>query len=426
MQITAIQKLTKSRLFKDSAIYTFGAFFQKGIAYFLIPLYMGVLLPSEYGELNIFTTLISISVILFSCGLNQVYFSEFYHYDENGKAYLIKMIINSYLVFAIPLSIFLFILFLIFGEFLLKFKPDIIIIILSFFIGFLTFFQSLYFATLRLSNKSLKFVIINVSTGILLLASNIYLVYYLRIGIKGIFVSNFIVMLITFIIARRDYYKLNGALKLKIDQALIKYLKLGFPFILASLFYWFANYANVWIINRMLDTYSVGIYTTAFRFAQIYDPLIIAPLLGAYTPYLFKRLKEKKYKTKLNIIVPGILLLFGILIFISLFIAKMSSKIASTENYDSSYVLIPYLVMSFAFTFIAQLAGGILVYYKKTAILTINILIAGLINVTLTIWFIHNYGLLGSAIASAISNGIWASLTLYQGRMQIIKTIKAD
>jgi len=424
MQFSFFKKYRNSTLIKDSAIYAFGAFFQKGIAYFLIPLYFGVLLPTEYGELNIFTTLISILSIFSSCGLAQVYYSEFYHYQGEGKKELVRNIITSYIIFALPVFFIFFILFIIFGETLLHFKTSLLITTLVFLISFLMFFQSIFFASLRLSGKSIKFITINISTGILFLVTNIILVYYLRIGILGIFISNFIVAFIIAFVAGFNYYKIIGKFHFHLNETTKYYLKLGFPFIFSSLSYWLVNYANIWIINQMLSQKDVGIYTAAYKFAQIYDPLIIAPLLSAFTPYLFKRLSEKNYNTKFRLYIPVILMLFGMLIFISLFFAKLSTKLAATENYNASFTLIPCLVMSFGFIFIAQMTGGVLIFYKKTRQLTINIAISGVINILLTVLLVHFYRLQGSAIANVISNAIWAFLTLYQSKLQITRVIK--
>ena len=402
------KKLTSGQLFKDTFIYTVGAFLQRGITFALIPIYLNVLSVAEFGNLDLINTLIYILSILFSCGLNQYYYAEYYTSKETKKD-LISQVSSSFLLFNILIGVFLIPSFLIFGKHILNIPNQNTTIILAYGISILMFAQSLYFLNLRLAFKSIRFISISILSSLIIASMNIYMVYYLRKGITAILFTNLVSISVVSMIGFYDFYKRFKFPKIDFSKA--KYfIRNSSPFILTSLFAWIANYADRWIIKTMLDDTKLGIYSAAFKFSQIYDPLIIAPFLSAFTPYLFKRLSEKNYKTKFSTIVPIILIAFAAFAFVSIGILYFFAK----EKYAESLQYIPFMVMGFAFYFIAQLVGGIMLFYKKKRALALNIALSGIVNLSLNFILIKTLGLKGSAIAFLSSNLFWCLLTVYQ------------
>lgn len=79
-------------------IYGLGALFLKGISFFLIPLYTRMLLPQDYGNLELLNTFTSILEIICSLGLFNFLYMDFFHKDAEGKKQLINSLLSVYLV----------------------------------------------------------------------------------------------------------------------------------------------------------------------------------------------------------------------------------------------------------------------------------------------------------------------------------------
>ena len=78
-------------------LYSFGAFVLRGVSFFLIPIYTRYLVPAEYGKLELLNTFASTLEIVFALGLFQVFYSEFFKKDDEGKKELVDRIISTYL-----------------------------------------------------------------------------------------------------------------------------------------------------------------------------------------------------------------------------------------------------------------------------------------------------------------------------------------
>ena len=78
-------------------LYSLGAFVLRGVSFFLIPIYTRYLVPAEYGKLELLNTFASTLEIVFSLGLFQVFYTEFFKKDEEGKKELVDRIISTYL-----------------------------------------------------------------------------------------------------------------------------------------------------------------------------------------------------------------------------------------------------------------------------------------------------------------------------------------
>jgi Membrane protein involved in the export of O-antigen and teichoic acid len=404
------KKLGQNQLFKDSAIYTFGAVFQRGISVFLIPIYIGVLTTDKFGQLDFLNTLSFLLSIICSVGLPQVILTEFYNIPKEGKLKFYNNIGISYLYIAIPLYLIILILFLFWGNTIFSVNISARDTILAFIYSFFIFFQTMFFSALRLTFRSLEYMLINVINGLLLGGINILLVYFFHFGLSGILITSCITYGVTSLLGFVRFRKrLTPNWYLQTTEAK-KLLLLGFPFMFSSAASWFTNFADRWIILKNLSQSDLGIYSLASKFSAVYDSLIINPLVGAYTPHLFKKFSEKRYFIPYHIIIPFTLVLFGGLVFVSEFLISLFAK----GDYAQAQYLIPYMVMAYAFSFIAQITASVIIFFKKSRQLIYNIVFTGISNVILNLVFIHHFKLKGSAYALLISYFIWAMLTVAQ------------
>nr|WP_255593812.1 oligosaccharide flippase family protein [Pontibacter sp. HSC-14F20] len=399
-------------------IYSSGALFLKGIAFFLIPLYTSVLAPSDYGILELLTTTSTILAILFSFGLSQVIYVEYFHLDRAGKRDTISQITNIYTLLAIPLYIAAGIGLVYFGNVLFEQSVGIFMIVLVLLQSFFSFYQNTFFALLQLAKKALNLTVNKILIGIVTLVLNLYLVYYLRLGVNGILITNLGVLLLSLTYPALLYFRFIKPVKLNVKWAeTSQHLKLGFPFILSSLFFWGLSGVDRWLILYYLGESSVGIFSVAYKFSSVFEPLLIAPVLSVYTPYIFEKLSKGDSKQHKALMIFLILIAFAVLAFASQFLAQAFINV----RYHDSLSLIPYLVGGFAFFFLSQLLGAPILFYKKSRLLVINVALAAVFNVVFNIIFLKHFGLMGAGVAYLLSNFAWFALAAIQNSLVLKK-----
>lgn len=411
-------KFLKSNFLKNLLIYSSGALFLKGVSFLLIPIYTKVLAPSEFGILELLNTIITILGILFSFGLSQIVYIEYYHLDYEGKKDLIKQTINTYSVLGLPLFMISALLLAKFDYVFLNQSLSISVTMLTILSSFLIFYQNTFFSLLQIAKKALKLTVYKIVIGIFTAVFNLYLVYYLRIGYEGVLWSNFLVLALSLLYPLNLYYHFFERIKITIDISKSKkYIKLGFPFILTSLAYWALSGVDRWLILYILGKDQVGLYSVAYKFSSVYEPLLIAPVLSVYTPHIFEQFSNKDYKQRKGLLLISVLALFMLLALFS----KMVAGFFIDISYHSSLFLIPYLIGGFAFFFLAQLVSAPILFFKKSKLLVINVTIAGIVNVIFNIFFLTMYGLKGAGIAFLASNFVWFALSEIQSRYVIHK-----
>lgn len=343
----------------------------KGVSFFLIPLYTSILTPVEYGQIELLNNASTILTVLFTLGLVPIFGVEYFrrnNYSEKIK--LLNQIIGIYLIISTPA--YLMTLFLVLKYFSLVFGNEIkiYIVVIVLITSYLTFFQSMFFTILQLDKKSKKLTINKVVIGLIMAILNIYLIYYLRIGVLGYFLTNLIVMFFSVGYAGYEYFYKIRRIKIKINLRTSKdHMINGFPFIISSLSFWLLSGIDRWIVLKYLGQADVGIYSIAVKFASLYDALLITPMLLVYGPYIYERFANRNYNQKIKLITFITLLIFSLLAIITPIIANFMIN----KNFSESLNYISYLVIGYGFYFLSQITGQLAIFHKKKIIIVTNV-----------------------------------------------------
>jgi O-antigen/teichoic acid export membrane protein len=389
---------------RNFLIYSLGALFLKGVSFLLIPLYTRVLTPVEFGNLDLLSTFSGILDVVLSLGLAQVVFIEFFHLGREGKIDLINRVISIY----ISISTFLYILMFVIAS--INYSSlfpgvNLLMIMLSMSATYLTFFQSILLTVLRLQGKALQVTILQICLGCIGIILNVYLVYYLGIGIIGILISGFFSVLISFLYGWKLLYQKTSGFKFRFNKPeVLQYLLLGLPFIPNALSSWAMNSANRWILFNYTDMAEVGLFAVAVRFSSMFDPLIIQPFLSAYSPPLLKKFKDGNFDQpllKISIIT------FIIFVLVGLFL-QFIGKMVIGEQFYGALPIIPVLAIGLSFSFIAQASSMILLFHKKVGLMLAAIIIGSLSSILFNFVLIKYFGGIGAAYGTVAGNAIWA------------------
>lgn len=404
--------LQHNALLRGSLIYVLGSIFLKGVAFILIPLYTRVFTPGDYGTMELINTIVSLLNILVTFGFSQLIFIEYTHLGDQKGPY-IRKINYAFNVLAIPLLLLAGGLMFSFQQTLFT-TPNtmmIVVVVLTVYAGF---FQNNLYTVLQLDERP-KLVTLNKAiVAVILLVLNVLLVKYLKVGIIGVYISNLAATIISLSLLQRVDRSTGIYLRQsRIPKEEVKHLlKMGFPFIITSLAYFGINGVDRVIIKSMLSANELGLYSVGFKFGAMLEPLLIAPVLSAYNPYLFKKFAGGDFNMNVfrNSII--IMALFAVIAVIMPIVARYVIGV----EFQPGLYLIPYFVMGFGFLFLSQMLAAPLLYFKKKKALVYNVVLSSIVNVLLNLLLIRIFKLQGSAIAFLLTNIFWFIITLYQAR----------
>ncbi len=393
----------KSGILRNMLIYGLGALFLKGISFFLIPLYTRMLLPQDYGNLELLNTFTSILEIICSIGLFNFLYMDFFHKDAEGKKQLINSLLSVYLVLSSLLFVITAILLWFFHASILGSLP-LYLIYFGVLTTYLGFFQAIYILVLKLTERAKTVSLLQVSVGLIVMSLNIWFVYYLQIGIAGIIWANLISMLISLlIIARSVRFQFNNFI-FTWNPEQIKYtLKLSLPFVPGALSYWLLNSANRWILLHYGTLADVGLFSLAIKFTSIFDPLIIQPFLNANNPRTLKQFSEGNFTQKFRYLYPGVILFFLTMSFIIQQLAKWMIDPA----YAGSLPLIPVMITGVSLSVLAQVTALLLLFRKKVGQTFTSIVAGSIVSVSASFILVPVYGSMGAAIGTILGNLCW-------------------
>lgn len=396
-------------MFRNMLIYGLGALFLKGISFFLIPLYTRMLLPEDYGNLELLNTFTSIIEILCSLGLFTFLYMDFFHKEGEGRIRLINTILSIYLV----ISTFLYILtgiLLIFLHTQILGSLSMSLIYIGIITSYLNFFQGMYILVLKLTERAKIVTYLQITIGIISMGLNIVLVYYMQTGISGIIWANGISMLVSLLI-------ISNALRTQFQnffftwdiQQIKTILRLSLPFVPGALSYWFLNSANRWILLHYGTLADVGLFSLAIKFTSIFDPLIIQPFLNANNPRTLKNFSEGNFVQRFRLLYPGVIIVFLILSFL---IRELAGFMID-PSYAGSLPLIPVMVTGVSLSVLAQVTALLLLFRKRSVQTFSSILAGSLVSIVSSFLLVPRFGSMGAAAGTLLGNFFWLSFIIY-------------
>jgi O-antigen/teichoic acid export membrane protein len=400
--MSSFRKIIDHPLTKNFFVYSFGALFLKGVSFILLPLYTSLLSPEEYGILDLLSTFTSVLDISLSLGLISALMIEYFHYNDQQRKKIFDALISIYLSLSLLLYIIVVGVVMFFRENLFTSTPSLLIL-LSGLTAYLTFFQTFTITILKQREEANRATVLQIGSGIISIGLNVLFVYGWSWGVAGIIWSSFIGVLL---FSGYSFYFIIKELGFKYvfdRERYMYFLKLGLPFVPSGVMLWLMTSANRWILLTYTDLEQVGFYSVAFKFSSLFEPLIIAPFLSAYTPRIMKRFQSGDYTQELYKFILG-----GIPAFIAMgFALQLLASWMIDDQFDPALILIPMLVFNAYFSLMAQVCAYILVYRKKVLAMLSAITGAAIIGVATNFLLVPAYGAVGSAIAYNISGLTW-------------------
>ena len=409
--MTDLKKETKN-IAKHSSVYMLGTVLNKIVGFLMIPIYTSLLLPSDYGILQLVSLSTEMIGMVISSGIAAAMYRFYFDYKEEKERneVISTAIIGFSIIAALSLTPLSF------------YSGQLSLLILdssNYYYYFLISFASLWLSTivqmgygfLRIQEKSLLFISFSVTRLLLGLSFNIYFVVIKRIGVLGILLSTLISSLILVVILISPMlYKIKPRFSFSKCKAMLKY---GAPLIPTSLAAFVVHSSDRFFIKSYSGLSEAGIYSLGYKFGNLPNTFISSPFMQIWEVRFFKSYKDE-----------GAEKLFGkmftylcfLVIFAGLGISVLIKDILifiSDKAYWDAYKIVPIIILAYIiFSFQYFFNMGIY-FFKRTEYLAYINVSNAIINLILNFYLIKLYGIWGAAIATILCFSYKAILTYY-------------
>ncbi|PMH39147.1 hypothetical protein BCU69_19175 [Vibrio cyclitrophicus] len=356
---------------------------------------------ADIGKIALFQVFISLSVLIFTMGLDQAFVREFY--DEKDKEGLFKIcIFPSVIVTLIVLSSILYIdetliSQLMFGVY--SFKLSFIVSI-CLFLSIISRFLSLI---LRMENRGLAFSMSQILPKIFYLIFIFLIGFFFKVkdfsyllygNLISILLANFI-----FIFNTRGFlFRKNVVVNI---TKIIPLMKFGLPLIVGGFAFWGLTGFDRFLIKELSDFEQLGIYSLSVSFASV--AIIFQSVFSTvWAPIIYRWSSEGLDVSKLDKITMNVVVIATILFSLVGCFSWVLSYILPQDYLLVMYIVLPCLLYPIFYT-ISETTGIGIAITKKTSFSMFSTLLSFIINIISNIALIPIYGAIGASISSAIS-----------------------
>jgi len=376
--------------------YMTATFFTKALGFISVPVFTRLLTPDEYGILAIFNSIISISTILL--GLNFHGAVNRYYHEKEKK---FGEFISSNILFLFFFNIISFYLINLFkNEISNLINIDVDVFIIAVIVAIFNIPINMFLSYLQTSKQSDKYSFLSVSKSLLILIISIVWVYLLsEQRYFGKIYGNLVVSGVIFISAIIYFIKLG---KPKFKFKYVKYsLIFGIPLIPHALSGFILSYFDRIAINQLTGSLDTGLYSFAYNVGAIMNVVVMA-MNKAWVPMFYDNLKNENY-IKINDMAKN----YAKYIFFTAITLVLFSKelvmILADEKYYSALKIVPIIILSYIFVFLYTIFANYSFYLKKTGLISLSTLLAGLINIVLNYLLIPKFGFVAAAYTTLFS-----------------------
>ncbi len=393
--------------FRSTAIqgvfYGLGNFVGKFSGIILLPVYSMYLPVDVFGLYALFEVIFQVFQVFsglgIKLGLTRWYWDKNVVIDRKSL-FFSTLVFNT--VVCILLSVGLYFSF----DFLSKyyFKTPINPQYITLFIigNFLKLLSEVPMLLLRVQHKAKKHSIIQITQLLFFVLLVVLCLAVFKLQLDGIFWATIIsavlqVIILIPVVVQNSIFKFNFGV-------VIDMLRYGFPVALGNMVNVIFNFTDKYFINWFSGLKNVGTFTLAHKISNTVNLLVVNAFMNAYMHSYFKTLDDRDNDIYYS---RSFTYFFTVITFFSLLLIVFIKELivlftANNEDYYSSVFLIPVLSIGLIFGGMRQMLILPINKIKKTRVIGVLSVVAGIANVVLNYIFIPKWNALGAAYSTAI------------------------
>ena len=391
------------KILQNSAIYTIIMVLQKGISFFLMPLYTAFLSPADYGVLGVVTSISSLLSVFITLGL-QAAATRFYYKNNKDEEFSKKVfgnvaiiiLANSFLWGSVFLGGHKWFVDPFVGE--IKFYPYVFIGILNVIV---TPMYLLYQYYLQARQDAVHYGFNSLLCFLLQIILTILSLTVFDLGVLGVLLSQLITSIVFFIYVALAFLRKQT---LKLERPKLKQcFKYSLPLLPHNLANWSNGTLDKLLVNGIRSQSDAGMYNVGQQYGSVMS-FVANAINQAYVPWFYEKVNEGKHG--LNRISQtadaAVCLISLIAIAMSLFAEEIFGIMISNPDYDGVWKIVPCIVFAYVFQAIYFFFVNVL-FLKDTQVIFSITITAVAINIGLNLLFIPEYGFVGGAVACLLT-----------------------
>lgn len=397
----SLLRVIQSRNFKHGILYTIFSFINSGISFILLLILANYLTPYDYGQLNLFTTFVTLLNILITlCTISYVSVS-FFQKNRDVLKQIIVIVLATTTLMLIALSLLL----IFFPSFIEKsIGVPLRYLWLGLLICYFQVFNTLNLDIWRLEEKPINYGLYSVSFAICNFILTFWLIVGLRLGWVGRVYAWWLLGCLYFLISliflvKRKYLIISNPSFDLIKETLVYAL----PLLPHTVSFWLKQGLDRYIINYFYGQEIVGYFSFATNLAAIIG-LIGNAFNATNSVYIFKKLTDGYYKVKDSLDkqtkIMTIIFFLGsacVIVFAWLLISIGIPKYLNSLQY-----IFPLCIGGF-FQCTYLLWVNYLFFYKKTKQLMYITLTTAIVQALMSIWLTRYSPLVTAYISMTIT-----------------------
>lgn len=404
------------RLLKNSYIYTLVMVLQKGIGFFMLPLYTTYLSPTDYGIQAVVTSVSSFLSVFVTLGLDAA--AQRFYYKYKAGETEVKKIYGTVAVAIMLNAILLGVMFIAGHKFLIdpiageiSFYPYVLLGIMYVIVNPV---YLLYQSYLQASQNGVAYGINSIANTLLYIGLVILFLVKFNMGVLGVLLTQLIVAVVFFV-----YVSVRFLIKLKMrwnKPIMNEAFKYSLPLLPHTLANWSNGTIDKLLVNDIRSTADTGIYGLGQQYAGVMS-ITANAINQAYVPWFYQKADAGDLHSVRKVSNAMVAAICMIAMILSVFSREVLDLMISNPQYDGAYVIIPYLVFAFVFQAIYFFFVNVL-FLKNTGVIFVITVSSVVFNVLLNLLLIPRLGIMGAAIACMVTYFLKSVFALIISRMK--------
>ena len=382
-------------LIKNSVLFAIGSIGSKAIQFFMLPLYTRMLTTSDYGQLDVLQTTISLLIPLITFQAVEAVFRYSVDMRENKSASSVLMNGILLCLFGMLISLLLFPVFT-------RIEPFSSYLLFFYLILFFSMMNSVLKQFVRGLGKIKAFVASDLAYTASFVTFNIIFLVYLKMGLRGYFLSMVLAHLInTFILL--VFGNVFKYLNFKsFDKSFMKTMLIySIPLIPNGLMWWVMSVSDRYILTYYMGFDATGIYSVSYKFPSLITLVngifFMAWQLSAMQEY-GKEGYEDFYKNIFGVLSSLLFLVTGLI----LLILKPLMSVFVADAFYESWKYVPMLLLGTVFQAFSSFFGTNYTASKKTKGAFTTTVVGAAVNVGLDFLLIPFWGIQAAAFSTLL------------------------
>ena len=386
------------QLSTNSIVYGVSSLLQRFVGLLLLPFFTEVLTTTDYGVLGLLTVINVFFVGVLNLGsansIGLLYFAEELHEVRSRVIWsgVLLLIINCALILPLTLLIAPGI-----SQAMFDTESYALLVQLSITSLCITVVADPFLAYLRMNNRAVHYVILNISTFLVTSSLAIWLILFEKVGLIGILIAqitgqSLLLLSVLLLIGKELPFSFDKRISISL-------VRIGFPSVIGSFATLFLAYVDRWFVKYYLGLDQLGIYSLGVSMG-IVMALIVGAFDTAWPPFFASYINKRKEAMK---VFPKVLLYYtviiGVLILLFFGLAKPIVSLLLADAFQDAFLVVGLIAASQALYGAYSIMGVGIYFAKKLIYLSIIKWIGAVITIIFCILLTPQYGITGAAAA---------------------------